>query len=74
MSELPRQSPARWLKPGEWSLYCPRCGWSAPKSTVGGELFGCGRCRGALRVAEVRPDGSRHDFDHEPLQPVEGVP
>ena len=61
---LPSGSPARWLKAGEWQVYCPRngCGWAAPKNAVGGGQFGCERCHGPLRVGEVSVFGTQDDF------------
>lgn len=57
----PPASPARWLLPGMWCVYCPRkyCEWAA--RPIGGERTGCERCGGPLRVAEVSLNGQRRD-------------
>lgn len=67
--DLPSGSPAHWLEPGEFQVWCPRayglsrCGFTAPVCAVSGvdAEMGCMRCGGELRVAEVNLDGSRTD-------------
>jgi hypothetical protein len=71
MSELPDGSPAYWLKPGEFQVWCPRvygrpidrCGFMAPVCAVSGLAaeMGCDRCGRELRVAEVSHEGTRTD-------------
>jgi hypothetical protein len=69
--DLPDGSPAHWLQPGEFQVWCPRvygrpidrCGFTAPVCAVSGLAaeMGCDRCGGELRVAEVSRDGVRTD-------------
>jgi hypothetical protein len=68
---LPDGSPAHWLQPGEFQVWCPRvygrpidrCGFTAPVCAVSGFAaeMGCDRCGGPLRIAEVSLDGARTD-------------
>lgn len=64
---LPTGSPAHWLKPGEFQVWCPRehCGFTAPVCAVSGLAaeMGCDRCGGPLRIAEVSLEGARTDED-----------
>lgn len=69
--ELPTDSPAYWLNPGEFQVWCPRvygrpidrCNFMAPVCAVSGlsAEMGCERCGGPLRVAEVSREGVRTD-------------
>jgi hypothetical protein len=69
--DLPSGSPAHWLQPGEFQVWCPRtygrpidrCGFMAPVCAVSGLAaeMGCDRCGGELRIAEVSKDGTRTD-------------
>lgn len=67
--EIPYDSPANWLQPGDFQVWCPRvysppgrCGFMAPVNAVSGMTeMGCERCGAELRVAEVSRDGARTD-------------
>lgn len=70
--DLPSGSPAHWLQPGEFQVWCPRkysgvdvCGFMAPVCAVSGLAaeMGCDRCGGPLRVAEVSLEGVRTDHE-----------
>lgn len=65
--DIPANSPAHYLDPGEWQWYCPRdeCRWMAPRCTSGGARMGCEKCGHQLRCAQVRRDGTKEDHSYE---------